>query len=315
MGDPKKYTKTFVAEDWQLTVLLYNFDVGSAALKPEHVQYLEANARPFLKRGFTSTIIGLASRTGPDGYNMTLSKSRAAKVADALQKLDFSRLLEDIQIGAGEDAAALFGAPDKVEADQWRGVLLSIFDPDRAPKPKTKGREYDRLYIYDNTVASVRDMINANDNVHTYLFPVNGGPFKLSEALAELVRTGNTYKAAIFLSHGKSGKVAFDGDELGVQQLKWYFENKGIEKLFPRYTRMYFAGCNVAEGDEGWAFLEAAGRTLLKVGGGLVFGWTSLGVAVPSWFRPGTGNIVHLWGDVRNVTIKPGGEVEARESD
>ena len=315
MADPKKYTKTFVAEDWQLTVLLYNFDVGESVLKPEHQQYLESNARPFLKRGFTSTIVGLASRTGPDAYNMTLSKARAAKVADALQKLDFSRLLESVQIGAGEEAAALLGDADKTESDQFRGVLLSIFDPDRVPKPKQKGREYDRLYIYDNTVPAVRDLINANDNVHTYLFPVNGGSYVLSEGLAELARTGNTYKAAIFLTHGASGKIAFDGNDLAPPQFKMYFENKGIEKLFPRQTRLYFAGCNVAAGDAGWDFLEAAGRTLLKVGGGLVFGWTSYGVAVPSWFRPGTGNIVHLWGDVRNVTIKPGGEVEARATD
>jgi hypothetical protein len=56
-------------------------------------------------------------------------------------------------------------------------------------------------------------------------------------------------------------------------------------KLFPLWTRLYFNGCNVAEGGDslGWGFLETAGSIFLAGGGGQVFGHTSPGYAFPGW--------------------------------
>jgi hypothetical protein len=42
---------------------------------------------------------------------------------------------------------------------------------------------------------------------------------------------------------------------------------------------VYFSGCNVAEGQDGWGFLEGAAAFWLKGAGGRVSGWTSVGLA------------------------------------
>ena len=103
---------------------------------------------------------------------------------------------------------------------------------------------------------------------------------------------------------------------------------------------MYFGGCNVAEGDAGWQFLEAAGRVFLRSAGGVVFGHDSAGLAVrlrapiPGLFGAVgevlgvfgfhsalggglrslyKGQTFHPWGATRYVTVAPGGTIIKRE--
>jgi hypothetical protein len=90
------------------------------------------------------------------------------------------------------------------------------------------------------------------------------------------------------------------------------FRGHGYDQLFRTSGRVYFAGCNCADGDDGWAFLEAAGAIFLRSGGGQAFGWTSLGFAVPSFFRPSGGHAVHLWGDVRSANFDFHGNLVGR---
>ena len=86
----------------------------------------------------------------------------------------------------------------------------------------------------------------------------------------------------MFYTHGNSGKIFFGEQQgnrtidAGVLQTKL----NGYDALFPKFTRMHFAGCNVAEDEVGWKFLETAGKVFLKRGGGLTFGWDSVGLGV-----------------------------------
>ena len=51
---------------------LFNFEVGKFAIKPEHSNWLISVVAPKLRGGGSLTIIGLASRTGSDDFNMQL---------------------------------------------------------------------------------------------------------------------------------------------------------------------------------------------------------------------------------------------------
>ena len=61
----------------------------------------------------------------------------------------------------------------------------------------------------------------------------------------------------------------------------------------------------VADGDDGWEFLEAAARTFFRSAGGNVFGWTSKGLGMPSIIPFIGGHTEHLWCDIRGVVITP----------
>src|SRR5205085_10190846 len=98
-----------------------------------------------------------------------------------------------------------------------------------------------------------------------------------------LVRDGVTFQNAVFAFHGKPGTLRANGDDFGARQWRLYFAGHGHERLFPSpLSKIYFPGCDVAAGEEGWKFLEAAGSVLLRGLGGLAYGWTSLGFAMPS---------------------------------
>jgi len=151
---------------------------------------------------------------------------------------------------------------------------------------------FKRLWIYDASIDVFSDMLSANKRPDTYILPVKGklgangkGAIPMMADLFDmLVRDRVTFQSAVFMFHGGSGKLRADGDDFGVKQWQWYFANHGHERLFPNAdSRLYFPGCDVADGEEGWKFLEAAGSVLLRGHGGLSYGWTSLGFAVPSW--------------------------------
>jgi hypothetical protein len=76
-------------------------------------------------------------------------------------------------------------------------------------------------------------------------------------------------------------------------------------RLFPKFTgRILCAGCNVAEGGNGWRFLLAAARCFLRNGGETI-GWTSKGFQWP--FGAFSGRIGHLAGDTKQVRNIGGG--------
>src|SRR5262249_31480945 len=132
---------------------------------------------------------------------------------------------------------------------------------------------------------------------------------------------GKRFTRAVFDTHGNSGGITFNGQWLTADVLRDSFEGRGYDTLFPFMGRIYFSGCNVAEGDAGWSFLEAAARAFLRRGGGVAFGHTSKGFAVTDWaaafggalfaWKYG-GHVLHLTGESRYVGVPPGGHPVTR---
>ena len=115
-----------------LTALLYNFDVDSPQLKPQHTQCLDAHVKSFLSNGYYPQIVGFASRTGTDAHNWSLSKARADNVERYLQRFNPNNTAHwvALSVAVGEEAARLLGVKDGIEDEHWRGVWLNI-------RPKT----------------------------------------------------------------------------------------------------------------------------------------------------------------------------------
>jgi hypothetical protein len=167
----------------------------------------------------------------------------------------------------------------------------------------------DRLYIYD---AGDKLLGDGPHDADSHRLGITGGVKGLHQALGQLVNEGKTFTKVLWQTHGNAGLIRFKdkttGDKSFIIAESWRgseFIGKGYEKLFPKPTKMYFDGCNVAEGDDGWRFLENAGSLFLHEGG-VVMGWTSSGFNL--WF----GHSVHFWGDVRYVSVGPKGVIKGR---
>ena len=88
--------------------------------------------------------------------------------------------------------------------------------------------------------------------------------------------THKKFGRVAFNTHGQSGQINFsNGSYIDALTLKSDF--RGYVGLFSANTRIYFGGCNVAEGDDGWEFLETAADVFLSASGGVTFAYTSLG--------------------------------------
>lgn len=114
---------------------LYDFDVGKARVKAEHESWLNSVVVPLLRRGGSVTIIGLASRTGSDDFNMELSEKRNAAVLAVLRK-QVPTFNVSQQVAKGESAAKFAGEKDGTERNTWRAVIISVWNrPDPPPPP------------------------------------------------------------------------------------------------------------------------------------------------------------------------------------
>lgn len=190
------------------------------------------------------------------------------------------------------------------------------------------------LYIFDANDNAVGDGPRSGDEL--YRLGVQGGAKGLWAALDRLVKEGRTFNKVIWQTHGDGGRIGFTRDlvptgnatldafrkqypgmlgnpdvQMDLIQYIDFMNPKmlqaGYEKLFPMPTKMYFDGCNVADTDEGWKFLEKAGGLFLH-GGGQVIGWTSKGINL--W----AGHTVHFWGDVRTVVVGGKGKITGRHT-
>jgi len=162
---------------------------------------------------------------------------------------------------------------------------------------------YDLLSINDGSSLRNRVLGRAKSD-DSYTISVQEGKWGLKAKLIELIEQGMQFRNCIFTTHGNSG-VIFLGDEY-IDAYTWYteFYNYPFYRLFPfANTKLYFAGCDVADEEWGWKFLEAAARSLLRTAGGVASAWTSLGFGSPI-----SGHVRHLWGDTRQVMISQGGD-------
>src|SRR5581483_2158680 len=113
----------------ELKALLFNFDIAGSQIKPEHKDWLDRNVKPLVKRpGAEIGVRGLASRSGSDQFNKTLSEQRVQSIKNVL--LGYGAKVRQIaQSAGGETDAMLTGVPDGTEDERWRAVLLNVDVP------------------------------------------------------------------------------------------------------------------------------------------------------------------------------------------
>lgn len=110
------------------TILLYNFDVDSPRLKREHKAILETLVVPLLSQGGSTTLKGMASRTGSDAHNDALSVKRADAVKAYLMLAAPTAPHVFVAKGIGEKEAT-----SDLEDQHFRSVLL-VVSPDKVAK-------------------------------------------------------------------------------------------------------------------------------------------------------------------------------------
>lgn len=155
------------------------------------------------------------------------------------------------------------------------------------------------LHIYDSSDSHIRQTANARGLAERRPIP---SVDHLVADLDRLVAGQARYDRILFETHGSPGMAAFGHRSINAA---WWrgVRNRNYHKLTRPNARIYFNGCNVAETDAGWDFLEAAAVTLLS-GGGEVFGQTSRGYG-----NPFNGHVVHFWGSTRRLLVGFDGRV------
>lgn len=150
------------------------------------------------------------------------------------------------------------------------------------------------LHIYDSSDWTIR--LTAKARGVADRLPIFSST-DLVPALDRLLAAGRTFDRILFETHGGTGIIGFD-DPTDIDAAWWSRIKNRYNRLTTTDARVYFNGCNVAEGEEGWRFLEAAAGVFLTKGGGQIFGQNSSGFA-----NPFNGHTVHFWGSTRSVFV------------
>ena len=130
---------------------------------------------------------------------------------------------------------------------------------------------------------------------------------EMQQALDNLLVANTSIDRLLVETHGSPGRIYLGGAAINYKVVDTWFASRGYERLFANGAHLLFNGCNVAEGDDGWRFLETFGGAMLSLNGGQVTGWTSGGLS-----NPFSGHVVHLWGAVRVIYFAPGGGILER---
>jgi hypothetical protein len=183
-------------------------------------------------------------------------------------------------------------------------LCLRGFATGRSDEGAHMGRKVYRLLSINDAMSLQMRLLSREEGEDTYTVNVDKGIDGLRSKLSWMIKEGMTFQNAVFTTHGNRGVISFGHEHIIAET--WYtkFHGSGYARLFPfKDTKLYFAGCRVAEGVWGWRFLEAAARTLLATSGGVAIGCTSLGFGSPF-----SGHVRHFWGETRQVMIIPGGD-------
>lgn len=127
----------------------------------------------------------------------------------------------------------------------------------------------------------------------------------LATELDKLLAGGSLFKRILFETHGAPGRISFGGKI--ITSCYWQAIKGRWNNLVTTNSRIYFNGCNVAETEAGWTFLESVAGVFMTSGGGKVFGQDSLGFG-----NPFNGHTVHLWGSTRTVFVDNNGNITER---
>ncbi len=309
-----------------LKALLYNFDFDDFAdrtfrpLKPEHVAFLADKVVPLLENNRGNIWLqGSASRVGPNSWNMEISQTRVSRVAAYLTDHDIR--FDQMQVDAvGEELANKLKHSEDDPRDRsvtiWVLPKTSPVPPPKRVPPKPKLSSRSKLYIYDaKSKIDIRQAAGRFSGQHDVLtIGILKGIPELVTVFNQLLASNQHFNRVLFQTHGAPGAIAFDGVHLTTALLKSNFQ--GYSSLFPFFTRVYFDGCNVAEGSLGTDFLIAAGELFLQIAGGDVIGWKNLGHGMPGWMPFIGGHTLHYGGDknLKRIRFFPGGSPDWPDS-
>jgi hypothetical protein len=166
---------------------------------------------------------------------------------------------------------------------------------------------FGKLYIYDASSPEDRDQARVRFGDGDVRALAVASRAELTTELDRLVAEKAYFSRVLVQTHGAPGRIDFNGLSIYDTTLKTHFAGRGYERLFPLYTRIYFDGCNVAEGSSGDGFLQTVGEIFLRRGGGEVFGWTSLGYGITHRIPIIGGHTVHVTGHVKKMHFRLGG--------
>jgi hypothetical protein len=159
------------------------------------------------------------------------------------------------------------------------------------------------LHIFDSSDRRIVQTAGARGVVNK--LPIADGNDFVS-SMDALVASGDTFDRILFETHGSPGRIYFGGKYISSGFLRGCTPRHYTRLTTPN-ARVYFNGCNVAAGSEGWDFLEAAAALFVTPGGGEVFGQTSLGFG-----NPFNGHVVHFWGVTRTLYVAQDGSILER---
>jgi hypothetical protein len=149
-----------------------------------------------------------------------------------------------------------------------------------------------KLYIYDGTSEIDRDQADGRFDGEKGVAQVGVvSKEDLHLQLSGLKAGKMQFDRCVIQTHGNSGYIVFGDDRIDYSMLA-AFKNR-YQSLFSAGAHLYFDGCNVAQGERGWEFLQTAGEVFLKSGGGVVTGFTNAGIGLPGWIPWIGGHTVH----------------------
>lgn len=136
---------------------------------------------------------------------------------------------------------------------------------------------------------------------------------KLTDSLDELSNSGTSFDRIIFTTHGSPGSIYFG--ESDVSDLYWRGKRGRFVEIASNTASIYFNGCDVAEGNQGWLFLEAVAGAFMSTKSGRVMGQTAPVLANPfgSLYNLPAAFAVPLGGEMRTVFVSENGGMTRRE--
>lgn len=172
----------------------------------------------------------------------------------------------------------------------------------------------EKLFIYDTHDAGNKKQAEARFGVvemaiQVHALPV-GSKDELLRELDKLVAQRMTFERVLFQAHGNTGRLWIGQDIVRDTDWATSFAGRNYDSLFPSFTRVYFDGCLVAGGETGTKFLEGAGKTLLRKGGGVVFASVETGQGITVRAPLVGGHTIYPRDSFEYVYFKPGGIVD-----
>jgi hypothetical protein len=119
--------------------LLFNYDIDSDELKPEHKQFLMNEVIPRARRSPRGLVVvadGTADRLGDARHNEDLSRRRALKLQSFLRQQLPNYAWQFSTKWQGERKAEKEGDIDGSVNDRFRGVLLTVLEPGQPIPPR-----------------------------------------------------------------------------------------------------------------------------------------------------------------------------------